>query len=153
MFIFESGSPRWNNRMLSLLRIVAGALFWTHGMQKLFGLPPSPVMHVPVPLFSLLGLAAVIETFGGAAILIGLFTRPVAFLLCGEMAIAYFTQHFPRGPIPLANGGELAVLYCFLFLYFVFTGAGPLSVDALIARSARTAAPGEAPRRPLDRAA
>jgi len=139
--------------MLGLLRIVAGVLFVSHGIQKLFGFPPSPVMHTPVPLMSIFGAAGIIETVGGSAIILGLFTRVVAFVLAGEMAVAYITQHFPRGPIPLANQGELAVLYCFLYLYLVFAGAGAWSVDALLARTTSGATPAPAKERRLHHAA
>lgn len=110
---------------LSALRIVAAFTFSLHGFQKLFGYFGA---H-RAPLLSLLGIAAVLETFGGLALLAGLFTRPVAFLLCGEMAVAYFKQHAVRGFWPITNGGELAVLYCFIFLYLVAAGPGPLSLD------------------------
>jgi putative oxidoreductase len=153
MSLFESASPQWSRRMLGLLRIVVGVLFISHGIQKLFGFPQSPVMHVPVPLFSLFGLVGVIETIGGSAIILGLFTRVAAFFLAGEMAFAYVTQHFPHGPIPLANGGELAVLYCFFYLYLVFAGAGSFSIDSLLARTASTSPPGPTPRKHLEHAA
>ena len=102
-----------------------------HGVQKLFGLLASPHMP-PMPRsapLSQMWIAGVLETFGGALIVLGLFTRPVAFLLCGEMAVAYFTAHAKRGFVPLLNGGEAAVLYCFIYLYFVANGAGPYSID------------------------
>ena len=153
MSVFESASWRWNRRMLGLLRIVTGVLFVMHGTQKWFAVPPSPVLKGPVPLASMLGVAAVIETIGGLAIILGLFTRVVAFVLCGEMAVAYFAQHFPRGPIPIVNQGELAVLYCFIYLYLVFAGAGAFSVDALIARTTSGAPPAPAPERHLHHAA
>jgi putative oxidoreductase len=153
MSVFDSASLGWNRRMLGLLRIVAGLLFVMHGTQKWFGYPPSPIMHFPAPLASLAGVAGVIETVGGTAIILGLLTRVVAFVLCGEMAVAYFTQHFPRGPIPLTNGGELAVLYCFLYLYLVFAGAGAWSIDALIAHSTPGAPPAPAPEQHLHHAA
>jgi putative oxidoreductase len=153
MSVFEAASPRWSNRMLSLLRIVAGGLFVSHGMQKVFGYPPSPVMHVPVPTLSLFWLAGLVEMAGGTAIILGLFTRVVAFFLAGEMAIAYFTQHLPRGPIPLANGGELAVLYCVFYLYLVFAGAGSFSIDALLAHTTSTSPPAPTPRKHLEHAA
>jgi putative oxidoreductase len=153
MSVFESASWRWNRRMLGVLRIVTGLLFIMHGTQKWFGYPPSPVMHFPVPLHTQLGAAGVIETICGAAIILGLFTRIAAFVLSGEMAVAYFTQHFPRGPIPLVNQGELAVLYCFIYLYLVFAGAGAWSIDALIAHSTTGASPAPAPERHLHHAA
>jgi putative oxidoreductase len=117
----------------SLLRIVVGFTFSLHGFQKLFG----PLIGLGgrgghVPLFSLLGLAGVLECFGGVLLILGLFTVPVAFVLSGEMAVAYFKAHFPRGFLPIHNGGEPAVLYCFIFLYLFTAGAGPLSLDHLI---------------------
>ncbi len=153
MSVFESASPQWNRRMLGLFRIVAGILFVTHGIQKTFGYPPNPMMHMPVPLMSQLGVAGVVEIIGGSAIILGLFTRVVAFILAGEMAVAYFTQHFPRGPIPLANGGELAVLYCFFYLYLVFAGAGSFSIDSLLAHTTTVSPPGPTPRSHIEHAA
>jgi putative oxidoreductase len=108
----------------ALLRIVAGFLFLFHGLQK-FGF----VGGQAVPLASLFGAAAVIETVGGLLIMIGLFTTPVAFLCSGEMAYAYFTAHQPRGTWPIQNGGELAALYAFIFLYISTRGGGMLSAD------------------------
>jgi putative oxidoreductase len=114
-------------RLLSVLRIVAGFMFMLHGMQKLLHFPaPFPR---PVELFSLLGLAGTLELFGGARVLIGLFTRPVAFILSGEMAFAYFMGHFPKSFWPVVNGGDAAALYCFVFLYLAAAGPGPWSVD------------------------
>src|SRR5690242_6135584 len=105
-----------------------------HGSQKLFHYPltgaPGPVM--PLVLFSQTGLAGVLEFFGGLLILVGVLTRPVAFVLCGEMAVAYFQVHEPRAFLPIVNRGELAVIMCFVFLYFAFAGGGSWSVDALI---------------------
>jgi len=112
----------------SVLRIVVAFLFIAHGTQKLFG---SPGGTSPVELMSLLGLASVLETFGGALLLLGLFTRPLAFLLAGEMAVAYFRGHAPNGFWPLLNRGEPAVLYCFVWLYFATAGPGAWSLDAL----------------------
>lgn len=117
----------------SILRIVAGFTFSLHGLQKLFGLfggmgPKGGTAQ----LFSLPWVAGVLEAFGGILILLGLFTVPVAFVLSGEMAVGYFMFHFPRGFWPIKNGGELAVLYCFIFLYIFVAGPGPLSLDALI---------------------
>lgn len=116
----------------SLLRIVAGFTFSLHGFQKLFGLFGGMGHGARVHFFSLLWAAGALECFGGLLILLGLFTRPVAFLLCGEMAVAYFQQHFPHGFWPISNGGELAVLYCFIFLYLLTAGAGPISLDRII---------------------
>ena len=123
----------WNlgtsSPMLSILRIVAAFLFMEHGGQKLFNFPPSahPMSHLP----PLMLVAGILECFGGLLLLLGLFTRPVAFILAGEMAVGYFMAHAPHGFWPLRNMGELAVLYCFLFLYFVAAGGGPWSLDRL----------------------
>ena len=117
----------WSPRLLAILRIVTGLLFIAHGSSKLFGFPPFPMGEVQ--LFSLMGLAGILEFVGGILILIGLFTRPVAFILSGEMAVAYFMVHAPQGFFPSNNGGEAAVLFCFVFLYLSATGAGPWSVD------------------------
>jgi len=115
----------------SLLRIVVAALFITHGTAKLFAVPyPVTPDGSTVALMSQMGLAGVLETFGGSLILLGLFTRPIAFLLSGEMAVAYFQVHFQQSPWPWANGGEIVVLYCFAWLYFSAAGAGPISLDA-----------------------
>jgi len=109
----------------SVLRLVAGFTFSFHGMQKLFGLFGG---H-RVPYFSLPWVGGFLELFGGLLIFVGLFTVPVAFILSGEMAVAYFRVHFSRGFLPIMNGGELAALYCFIYLYFFTAGPGPLSVD------------------------
>jgi putative oxidoreductase len=117
---------RYRPYILSILRIVVGLLFLEHGLSKVFNFPaPSPVPS----LSGLLILAAILETIGAALFLAGAFTRIVAFILSGEMAFAYFMAHAPRSFYPLVNGGELAVIYCFIFLYFAFAGGGPLSVD------------------------
>lgn len=121
--------------MLSILRIVAGAVFITFGTMKLFNYPPLPAGMPPIPLMSQMGLAGTLEVVGGLLILIGLLTRPVSFVLAGEMAVAYFQGHYPKSFWPTTNMGAPAILYCFIFLYFVFAGAGPWSVDAMIARS------------------
>jgi putative oxidoreductase len=121
---------RFAPQVLSVLRIVAALLILQFGMAKLFGFPYVE-MFQGIQLFSLYGLAGTIELVGGALLLIGLFTRPAAFILSGEMAAAYFIGHFPKGFIPLLNGGNEAVIYCFVFLYFFFTGPGPWSVDAV----------------------
>jgi putative oxidoreductase len=120
--------------MLAVLRIVSGVVFVSAGTMKLFGYPPSPQPIPPFDPMSQLGLAALLETFGGLAIVLGLFTRPVAFVLAGEMAVAYFQAHFPTSIFPTVNGGMAAVLYCFLFLYLTFAGAGAWSIDEMIAR-------------------
>jgi putative oxidoreductase len=119
----------WAQRALSILRIVAALLFLEHGTQKLLGFPPSPN---PSPsLFSLLGLQGIIEIAGGILVLLGLFTRAAAFILAGDMAVAYFMAHAPRSFFPVLNGGDSAILYCFVFLYIVVAGGGDWSVDAI----------------------
>jgi putative oxidoreductase len=119
----------WSARLLSVLRIVVALLFMQHGSQKLFGFPAGAHHGPGFSLFSLMGVAGVLEFFGGLLVLIGLFTRPVAFILSGEMAVAFFMVHAPRGLWTLRNGGELAVAYCFLFLYLAVAGGGVWSVD------------------------
>jgi putative oxidoreductase len=126
----SSSLSRLTPYVLSVLRLVAAFLYVAHGTQKMFGVPGHP-FHAPVFAATMLGAAGVIETIGGTLMLLGLFTRPVAFILSGQMAVAYFTQHAPGGPWPINNGGELAVLFCFLWLFFCVAGAGPISVDAL----------------------
>jgi putative oxidoreductase len=116
---------------LSVLRIVAGFLFLQHGTQKLFGYPMPPPGGQP-PVASLYWIAGLLEFTGGILIMIGLLTRPVAFILSGQMAVAYFRVHAPQGFWPTKNQGEAAVSFCFMFLYFVFAGPGPWSLDALI---------------------
>jgi putative oxidoreductase len=119
--------------LLSVLRLVAAFVFLAHGTQKLFGVPGHP-FHAPVFALTLISAAGAIETIGGILVGLGLFTRPVAFVLSGEMAVAYFTQHFPKGTWPITNGGDLAVLFCFLWLFFSAAGAGPISLDRLLGR-------------------
>lgn len=121
----------WAPHLRGILRIVASLLFMSAGTMKLFGLPAMP-MKGAIPLISELGLAGTLEAFGGALLLFGLFTRPVAFILSGEMAVAYFQAHFPQGPWPTLNGGQPAVLYCFLWLYYSAAGPGSLSIDSLL---------------------
>ena len=117
----------WSPRLLAALRIVTALLFMEHGAQKLIGFPPSD--HASPELFSLLGVAGILELVGGFFILIGLFTRPVAFVLAGEMAVAYWMAHAPKSIYPALNGGDAAILYCFIFLYLVAAGPGAFSVD------------------------
>lgn len=118
-------------QLFALLRIVAGAMFITFGTMKLFAFPMGmPPNNATAPLLSQMGLAGVLETLGGLLIVLGLFTRPVAFILSGEMAVAYFQGHFPQGFWPVVNNGTPAVLYCFYFLYLSAAGAGIWSVDA-----------------------
>jgi putative oxidoreductase len=119
----------WTPRALSVLRIITGLLIIQHGMGKLLGFPAFP-NYANVQLMSLSGAAGVIELIGGALLILGLWTQPVAFILAGEMAFAYFIGHFPKGFHPLINGGTLAALYCFTCLYLSTAGAGPWSVDA-----------------------
>jgi putative oxidoreductase len=119
----------WAPRMLSILRIVVGALFLQHGTAKFLHVPHIAAMD-NVQLMSLAGWAGVLEIVGGLLLLIGLGTRPVAFVLSGEMAFAYFIAHAPRGALPILNGGELAVVYCFVFLYFAVVGGDPWRVSA-----------------------
>ena len=119
----------WAPRLLSVFRIVVALLFISHGLVKLFGFPEG-AQPGQVPLATIYGLAAILETFGGAAVLVGLFTRPVAFILSGQMAVAYFMAHAPKGFLPVLNGGELAIFFCFAFLYIAAAGAGPWSIDA-----------------------
>ncbi len=122
----------------SLLRLIAGFTFSLHGFQKLFGLfGGMGGTGATAKLFSLPWVAGCLETFGGALILIGMFTMPAAFILSGEMAVGYFMMHYPKGFFPIRNGGELAVLYCFIFLYLFAAGPGPLSADYLVRKKYR----------------
>jgi len=121
----------WRPRALSVLRIIAALVVLQYGLAKLAGWPVVK-MFENLPVLSLFGIAGIFELVGGALLLLGLFTRPVAFVLSGEMAAAYFIEHFPNGFFPILNHGELAVLLCFLFLYFAFAGGGPWSLDAVM---------------------
>lgn len=127
----ESRAPQ----VLGLLRIMAGLLFMQHGLQKLIEFPDAGHHPGPFELFTLAGVGGILETFGGLAVVLGLFTRPVAFVLSGQMAVAYFLFHFangiaqPMGFFPVVNGGDLAILFCFVFLYFSVAGPGAFSVD------------------------
>jgi putative oxidoreductase len=140
----------WQSRVLSVLRIVTGFLFMWHGSQKLFDFPPSgrPPSPGPVPLE--MPIAGYLELIGGALLILGLATQVISFILAGQMAVAYFWKHQapaleksgglldqPAALLPIVNKGELAALYCFVFLYFVFAGAGPWSLDALFSKSRR----------------
>ena len=113
--------------MLSVLRIVAALLFFLHGTQKLIGFPPTSFSP---SFFSMYGAAALLEIAGGALLFVGFYTRPVAFVLSGQMAFAYFLSHAPRSLWPTSNNGDASILFSFLFLYFVFAGPGPWSLDA-----------------------
>lgn len=116
---------------LSVLRIVSALLFMQHGAAKILHVPYQ-AMFAHLPLMSLLGLQGVIELVGGGLLAIGLFSRPIAFILCGDMAVAFFMEHFPRSWVPILDGGDLAVLFCFTFLYLWLAGPGPWSLDALL---------------------
>lgn len=129
----DSFSATWTPRLLSVLRIIAGFLIMPHGAQKLFGFLAAPGMPAAT-LGSMMWIAGVLEFFGGLLLLIGLFTRPVAFILSGLMAVAYFMVHAPGGFWPLQNKGELAVIYCFVYLFFAAAGGGEWAVDRLIHR-------------------
>jgi putative oxidoreductase len=125
---------RFSPELLSVLRIAAAFMFMMHGTGKLFGFPHDPSMPAmpPPPMMSQMWIAGVLECFGGFLVLIGLFTRPVAFLLSGEMAVAYFQAHAPRSFFPTVNHGEAAALFAFIWLYISAAGPGPWSVDAAI---------------------
>jgi putative oxidoreductase len=120
---------------LSALRIISGLLFLQHGTAKYLKFPVMP-QFANVQVFSPSGIAGLFELVGGALLVIGLFTRPVAFLVSGVMAFAYFMAHAPRGFYPILNAGELAILYCFVFLYLAFAGGGPWSADAILRKKA-----------------
>jgi len=125
----------WSPRLLSVLRIVSAYLFMLHGTAKLLGFPHMANFD-NLQIMSMGGISGILELVGGALLLLGLFTRPVAFILSGEMAFAYFIGHASKGAalFPVINGGDAAVLYCFIFLYFVAAGPGPWSVDAMRTR-------------------
>ena len=119
----------WSPYGQAALRMMAALLFLAHGVQKFFGFP-EPSERGTVQLLSLMGLAATLELVGGLLLLVGLFTRPIAFLLSGMMAVAYFMAHAPRSFFPILNGGEPAILFCFIFLFLSMAGPGALSLDA-----------------------
>ena len=122
----------WAPRILSLVRIVCGLIFMEHGTQKWLGFPPSA--KAAPEFFTLSGFGGMLELVGGALLVLGLLTRPVALLLSGELAVAYWIGHAPRGFFPVLNGGDAAILYCFIFLYLAFAGGGAWSLDRAIWR-------------------
>jgi putative oxidoreductase len=124
-------STVWAPRVLSLLRIVVGLVLLQYGLAKLFGWP-AVKMFEDLPWLSLFGVAGMFELVGGTLLILGLFTRPVAFVLSGEMAAAYFIEHFPHSFFPIQSEGDLAVVLCFTFLYLSFAGGGPWSLDAIL---------------------
>ena len=130
----------WAPRALAALRIAAGVLFLAHGVVKLWGFPEGALPGVQ-PLLSLFGIGAVMEVVGGALLILGLFTRPTAFILSGEMAVAYFMFHMPSSPFPAVNGGDAAILFAFIFLYLFTSGPGAWSLDGAI-KSASQKLPG-----------
>ena len=126
-----AGIARYEPYILSIVRVVVALLFFEHGLSRLFGFP-SPL---PTPaLFSMYWFAGAIELVGGALVALGLFTRAAALIMSGEMAFAYFMSHAPHGFFPILNRGDGAILYCFIFLYLAFAGAGPWSLDSLLSR-------------------
>ncbi|HLB10096.1 MAG TPA: DoxX family protein [Gemmatimonadaceae bacterium] len=138
MSLFEPASPLWTARALAALRIAAGLIFLMAGTMKMFGFPPPPTFGpklVLIPPMWELHLAAILEIVGGVALLAGFLTRPVAFILSGEMAVAYWQVHNPISPFPTTSGGMPAAIFCFVFLYLAFAGAGAWSIDSMIARS------------------
>jgi putative oxidoreductase len=129
----------WEPRMLSILRMIIGLLYMEHGLAKVVGFPLQP-NHKAYELFTLNpGIQGLLELVGGLLLAFGLFTRPVAFILAGNMAVAYFMAHAPKGFFPLLNGGELAIVYCFLFLYLWVAGGGEWSLDRLRAAASTSA--------------
>jgi putative oxidoreductase len=136
----DSFQAKWAPRVLSILRIVAAFLLLQHGLQKVFGVlvptpaPGAPSSHGTFSMLSLTGVAGILEFFGGLLVLLGLFTRPVAFILSGLLAVAYFLSHAPGGFWPILNRGELAAIYSFVFLYLAVAGGGEWSLDRLLQR-------------------
>src|SRR5215210_9184200 len=141
MVNLDSFQSKWAPRLLSLLRIVAAFLLMQHGAQKVLGVliptpaPGAPSSHGTFSLLSLMGVAGILEFLGGLFVLLGLFTRPAAFILSGLLAVAYFLSHAPQGFWPILNRGELAALYSFIFLYLAVAGGGAWSIDRLLQRS------------------
>lgn len=125
----ESFFQLWAPRMRSVLRIMTGLLFLQHGLMKMFAWPPSEMFPQPVEFMSLVGVAGILEVVGGGLIIVGLLTRVTAFVLSGQMAVAYFMAHATQGFFPALNGGEPAILFCFVFLYLAVAGGGVWSLD------------------------
>lgn len=133
MSIFDPAPPPWPSRMLAIFRIVAGLVFTTFGTMIVFNYPPGPPGMPPFNFLTQTGIGGVLELVGGLLIVLGFLTRPVAFILAGEMAVAYFQFHAPQSFFPSINQGVPAILYCFLFLYLMFAGAGAWSIDGMMA--------------------
>lgn len=142
MTLLDPSPTRWAGHALFLLRVIAGLIFVTAGTAKLFGFPSGDPPMPTVPLLSQAGVGGVLEVVGGLAVVVGLATRPVAFVLSGEMAVAYFQFHAPASFFPTVNQGVPAVLYCFLFLYLTFAGPGAWSLDGWRARRSAARAGG-----------
>lgn len=123
-----NGASKWQPQALAILRIVTGLTFLAHGLVKLIGFPAG-AQPGQQEIATLLGIGSVLETVGGALIILGLFTRPTAFILSGMMAVAYWMFHAPSSPYPVINGGDAAILYCFIFLYLVTSGPGAWALD------------------------
>src|SRR6266481_87350 len=136
MIFSEATCKMWTPRILGILRIVVGFLFLQHGTAKWFGMP-HVAMFDGMNMMSLIGVAGVLELAGGLLVCLGIFTRVAAFILSGEMAVGYFMVHAPQGLLPILNQGELAVMYCFVLLYFSVAGAGDYSVDAIQRKNTR----------------
>jgi len=130
--MLESLETVWAPRFLSVLRIVSGLIFLEHGSQKWLNFPPFPADRAAPGIATMSGAGGVIELVGGTLLVLGLFTRPVALILSGEMAVAYWWSHAPRNVFPVLNMGDAAILFCFIFLYMVFAGGGAWSLDKLI---------------------
>ncbi len=136
--VMEATLDKYRPQMLSILRIMVGLLFLSAGIQKWFAFPVAMPAAANITLFSMIGVAGCIELIGGALVTVGLFTRYAAFIMSGEMAVAYwfYANRPARGFMPIQNGGTVEVLFCFVFLYFVFAGSGPWSLDTLLRKKA-----------------
>jgi len=134
----ETSLSKFQPQVLSILRIIAGLLFLSSGLQKWFGFPVANPNFANITLISMIGIAGLIETIGGVLVTVGLYTRAAAFIMSGEMAVAYwyYANRPAKGFMPIQNGGTLEVLFCFVFLYLVFAGAGVWSLDAMLRKKA-----------------